>query len=245
MKSWTPLRKGLVVAVILLVGGLTLQSHWSQAADPEEEVAESTMVLVAGQYVPAATVLRPSMVQPRAYPKGFVPPGALHSLKDLEDNGLGRFAAAVAIPEGQPVTRAILSELKAHHGMAALLAPGHVAVAFAVDSVRGAGGWIQPGDSIAIYSGGEMRVPTRIDGARLLFSSVRVLAVDGRRLGQATKSSSDAQPSESGETVLTVGLNPLEAERLLSARENGRLSVLLRALGDDLPWPERTDARHG
>lgn len=240
VRGWKPLRWGLVIALAAVTMGVLWQSQWPGDADAEEEVAESTAVLVADRYIPALSVVRPAMVKPKLIPRRWVPPGALHSMKELESTqGAGLFSAAVAIPEGQPLTRTVVADLSRHHGMASYLSPGQVAVSFSVDPVRGAGGWIQPGDVVAIFTAENFSEdrPGRA-ASQLLFSSVHVLAVDQKRVGLAADASADSTATNSGETVLTVGMNPIEAARLVEAREKGHLSVLLRALGDDAPWAE-------
>lgn len=239
MKDWNTLRWALIGSAAFLTLGLYIHSHWIGERDGEEEVAESTAVLVADRYIPALTIVKPGMVKPKKYPRGLVPPGALHALKQLSSTqGQGVFQSAVAIPQGQPVTRTLLSEMGRQHGMASLLVPGQVAVSFAVDPVRGAGGWVQPGDMIAIFAAASLRPENQLmPPVQLLFSCVRVLAVNHKRLG-AVDTAKSIQDAPSEQSVLTVGMNPLEAARLVEAREKGRLSVLLRALGDEAPWPE-------
>jgi len=158
------------------------------------------------------------------------------------------FSSTIAIPEGQPVTRTLIAEIGKNHGMSSLLASGNVAVSFAVDSAHGAGGWVQPGDTVAVFQTTIESGPNKMSKAtRLLFPALEVLAVDRKRLGDwpaaegDTKSflgqSADASQSEGG--VLTVMANPMEAARLVEARERGTLCIVLRAMGDDFSWPGR------
>jgi Flp pilus assembly protein CpaB len=166
----------------------------------------------------------------------------LHSATDLADeSGLPLFMTTVAVPAGQPLTRTLLTDLGKSHGMASLLGVGKVAVSFAVDPIRGVGGWIQPGDQIAIFDtpriSALMKTPAKT--TRLLFPCVKVLAVDHKRLGAVSGSEKLLETlSDPGgsSTVLTVLLNPVEAARLIEAREEEHLSVILRPLGDDVPW---------
>jgi pilus assembly protein CpaB len=198
-------------------------------------------LLVADQYIPAFAIVKEKMVTVRFFPKDFVPPGALHEIHDLlSDDHRELYITAVAIPEGQPLTHTVIEELGKSRGMASILPPGKVAVSFAADPVRGAGGWVEPGDTIAIF---DTTLETDKGGSqhntRLLFSTMAVLAIDKSRLGlpRSVPASDDLQANpEPGPTVITVVANPPEAARLVEAREQGRLSVVLRSLGDDIPW---------
>jgi pilus assembly protein CpaB len=231
---------GGAIAVLAIV--YVCSGFWGGRAQPDEDRQDTSAVVIADKYIPAFSPIHPEEVSVRNCPKGYIPPGALHSVAELmNENNLPLYSSAVAIPEGQPVTRVLINELGKSHGMASILTPGKVAVSFAVDSVRGVGDWIQPGDTIAIFETrkeGDIRSGLR-RRSKLLFSSVRVLAVNRRRLGSAgssAKSHDDSAEADSGNSVLTVLLNPFEAARLVESREDGRLSALLRPLGDDTPW---------
>ncbi len=240
VKNWTPLRSVLVATIVglaVLYGAFGLFEGRPLSDDDSQE---STAVVIAKRYIPAFSSINPSDLTVRNFQKGFVPPGAFHATADFGGtHGLPVFASEVAIPEGQPLTRALISELGKNHGMASILSPGKVAVSFSVDAVRGVGGWIQPGDTVAIFHTnreGDVKMMWRHQ-THLLFSSVHVLAVDKKRVGHEPAESPGTETADSdGGNVLTVLMNPLEAARLVEARESGRLSVILRALGDEAPW---------
>jgi Flp pilus assembly protein CpaB len=247
LKATSKLRLGLVAAIAACLFAsvsphplAALSGLWS--SDP----ADSVPVLVADAYLPAFQVVKPQGVKIRNYPKDFVPPGALHAKSELvSETGQFIFSSIVAIPEGEPLTRTILVEVGKDHGLSSLLHLGQVAVSFSIDKARAAGGWIQPGDTVALFetlppdlSGGlTMRKKTR-----LLLNRVKVLAVDKAHLGQrpevADKTDAIAELTavESESHVITVLVNPTDADALIDARERGPLSVVLRAIGDDLPW---------
>jgi Flp pilus assembly protein CpaB len=198
-------------------------------------------VVVADQYIPAFSIVKEKMATVQYYPKGYVPPGALHAIHDMHGDGdRDLYITAVAVPEGQPLTHTVLEELGKSRGMASVLSLGKVAVSFAADPVRGAGGWVEPGNVIALFHTTlETERGKSFHKTRLLFSSLSVLAVDKNRLGQeASPAPANEIPPgyEGGGSVITVLANPLEASRLIEAREQGHLSVALRSLGDDTPW---------
>ena len=198
-------------------------------------------VVVADQYIPAFSIVKEKMAAVQYYPKNCVPPGAIHAVHDIRGDGdRDLYVTAVAVPEGQPLTHTVMDELGKSRGMASVLPLGKVAVSFAADPVRGAGGWVQPGNTIALFHTSlETEKGRSFHKTQLLFSALSVLAVDKNRLGQET-----AQPPidgipmnfEGGGAVITVLVSPIEASRLVGAREQGHLSVALRSLGDDAPW---------
>ena len=198
-------------------------------------------LLVADRYIAAFSIVNEKMVAVRYYPKEYVPPGALHAVHDVRGDGdRDLYITAVAVPEGQPLTHTVLEELGKSRGMASVLPLGKAAVSFAADPVRGAGGWVEPGNTIALFQTTlETEKGRSFRKTRLLFSSLPILAIDKNRLGQeAAQPPADASPisSEGAAAVITVLVNPLEASRLIDAREQGHLSVALRSLGDESPW---------
>jgi len=245
----TRLRLILVAAVVGSLAWLVIPKifnaiHWS-SADPGEFVP----VLVADHYIPAFTVIKPDWIRLQNFPKAFVPPGALHAKADLQNaTGQMLFTSAIGIPEGHPVTRALIIDAAQSDTLGSQIRPGKVAVSFEIDKGHGVGGWIHPGDTVALFG----LVPMDTNGehplrkrTRLLLSSVPVLAVDTQRLGQnliknvdggAESSGPLDSPSSSDSKIVTVLVSPVEASLIIEAREEGSLSVVLRSLGDDLPW---------
>jgi len=238
-KNVKRLRYGLI-ALIVVLAAFTWgpQIFKGRAGLGSDDMAP---VLVADRYIPAFSIVKEKMATVQYYPKGYVPPGALHALHEMQgDGGRELYLTTVAVPEGQPLTHTVLEELGKSRGMAAVLPFGKVAVSFAADPVRGVGGWVAPGNTISLFHTTlETEKGRSFHKTRLLFSALQVLAVDKNRLGQEPSSpSADEIPlnSEGGAVVITVLVNPLEASRLVDAREQGHLSVALRSLGDDAPW---------
>jgi pilus assembly protein CpaB len=230
----------LLLVVLIVAAGSALfwlPSGASQAGPSDD--GEGTEVLFVNRYVPAFTAIKPEWIVRRPLPKQFMAPGALHLVDELVDqDGRPVFMSAVALPDGQPLTRAVLLEIDRHHGMSAALAPGKVAVSFSVDDVHGVGGWVRPGDLVAVLSAAPDPATGKM--TKLLFPAVTILAVNQDRLG-ATKMEKEGEPltgftEGTGARTLTVVLNPAQALTLIEARERGSLSVVLRAQGDDLPW---------
>jgi Flp pilus assembly protein CpaB len=238
-----------LVARGILIAGLALASVW--AILPKINAAhffsitpaDSVEILVANRYVPGFTAVTPTAARLVLMPKAFLPPGALFAKTDLlTEEGRPRYSAAVAIPEGQPLTQALLTPVTQDDSLALLVRAGRAAVSFEVDKAHGVGGWIKPGDVVALY-----RTSSEIDQAkkrtRLLLASVPIVAVDNVRLGRPPEPEKPAEdnlmPSNAPEQrVLTVLVSANEAAAIIEAREHGAISVVLRAPGDELPWPD-------
>jgi pilus assembly protein CpaB len=240
------LTSAILMVLVMLVFQKSRASWFLSSSDPGEMVP----VLVADRYIPAFTVIKPEWVRAMEFPKAFVPPGALRAKSDLNnENGQMLFTSAISIPEGQPVTRALVTDASQNDTLGGLIRPGKVAVSFEIDKAHGVGGWIRPGDRVAVFGA----TPMSINGSkslgkktRLLYPSVVVVAVDDKRLGQNPEKASDTGTdaavipelaASNGAKIITVLVSPTEASTIIEAREDGSLSVVLRSLGDDIPWP--------
>jgi pilus assembly protein CpaB len=250
MKKTLMLRVGLI-ATIVLVGLFTFGKEavdyvrtWNSAGGEE-----TVPVLITDRYIPPFQIVKPAFVKVRRFPREYVPVGALQSVNDLQkENGQLLYVTVIGVPANQPLTRMALNEAGRNQGMSSLLMPGKVAVSFPVERSRAAGGWIRPGDTIAIFrsllpSAGGRGAQL---GTPLLLESIQVLAVDHDHVGERSKENEETDAvrvaaqeltqQEADTQILTVLANTREAAALVEARERGPLSVALRSMGDDLPW---------
>jgi Flp pilus assembly protein CpaB len=246
LKGQSRLRLGLItgIAVCLFLNYCphplaAIGNLWSG------ETTDMVPVLVVDHYTPAFKVIKPEDVRVRNYPKDFVPPGALHAKTELlMETDRYVYSSIVSLPEGEPLTRTILVDIGKDHGLSSFLHLGRVAVSFHVDNSRAAGGWIQPGNTIAIFATlpPDPRKGFALKKTQLLLNAVNVLAVDKAHVGEKpdpeekTNTVTELTTVESDSHMITVLANPKEATDLIEARERGPLSVILRATGDDLPW---------
>jgi len=234
---------GIVVALVVACWPRQMPSFGAMFSG---ESTDSVPVLVADRYMSAFQMIKPQDVRMRYFPKGYVPLGALHSKAELTtETNQNAFSTLVAIPQGEPLTRTVLVEAGKDQGLSFLLRSGNVAVSFSVDKSRSAGGWIQPGDTIALYETVPIDSMSRNAAnsrTRLLLSAVKVLAVDKMRLGQKLEPGrkedalQEMATADTDTKMITVLVNPVEAARIVEARERGPICIVLRALGDDVPW---------
>jgi pilus assembly protein CpaB len=125
--------------------------------------------------------------------------------------------------------------------LAALVTPGHRAIAVSVDATTAAGGLIWPGDRVDIILTQEIRE----DGVPLaqqvvsetILSDVRILSTD-----QKLEGAGDAAETVEGKveprrvpTTITVEVTPPDAERVTVAATLGRLHLTLRGVAASGP----------
>lgn len=250
LKRWKALwvmRRSMILAVIggTVAGSLGyLHLHMFEKACKDSSSAVA--VWVAARYVPQGIPARAAFFRTVTAPKAYVQPGAVSAYDVLESSpGHPQFRTAVALPEGTQLTRSVLVPLAAGVGLSQRIPQGQVAVSFGVDAVRGVGGFLRPGDWVDILhtvGGSDLQGDGRTTVT--LLQAVPVLAVGKKWFSpfQEEQRPENGPPLEMGEpepdrdVVVTVSLNPLSAARLAQARENGSLSLILRAEGDGRVW---------
>lgn len=115
------------------------------------------------------------------------------------------------------------------------LAAGRRAITVPVDEVNSISGMVEPGDRI------DLMVSVRKDTRSYMFpllQNVAILATGSRAVVDA-----DAKEGRRSFTTITLEASPEDAQRVLAAREVGKLAAVLRAPGDTAAHsPARRDA---
>ena len=236
-KQWR-LRLAMGSAVL---AGLVVWLFLHHLESSYQEAGETVSVLVAARYIPGQSLLQASLFQKISIPKAFVEPGALTRFEVLEStSGTARFRSLIPIPEGAQLVQRDILALSQLDTLSQTIPENCVAVSFGVDSVRGLGKNLQPGDLIDILHTPKGKMgDTTPRATSVLSQAVPIIAV-GKKWsapGQVPVSlekniEEKIEKDDDDVTVLTVILNPLAAVQLAQARENETLSVILRAPGN-------------
>ena len=138
--------------------------------------------------------------------------------------------ARFEIFEGDPIRQQKL--IRTDQGyLSAVLDKGMRGVSISVSADSASGGFIVPNDHVDVLL-------TRGDGiVETVVSNVRVLAIN-TRLGEIGASGGPSDPENpraeifGGSAIATLELDPAQAETLVNAQQEGRLSLTLRSIVD-------------
>jgi pilus assembly protein CpaB len=196
---------------------------------PKHEMVE---LLVAKRDLERGEPLSAETVAVREVPREFAPGGA------LQPPDFGTVAGArvtVAMRRGEPLLPGMLLDAEAN-GLAARLRPGSRALTVSVDEVNSLSGMLQPGDRIdlmlSLRPSGPLHA-TEPEVTRTLMQDVLVLAT-----GRQVRPAIDDGHARSF-TAITVEVDPVQAQKLVVAQRNGRLTAMLRNGADRVPVSER------
>lgn len=219
-------RRGLIFLGLAVIMGLAAAWIATRLAPTSAQatvaVVETTPVVVVRSDVPVATSLTDAQLKLVQWPSELVPAGALGSI-DGAKNRIARRPLAT----GEPVLESALFQAGAAGGLGAVIADKHRAVSVKVDNVIGVAGFVVPGSRVDV-----MATIRRVDQDRaipfskLILQDVRVLAVD-QKLEEVKSGDPELV------NVVTLEVDPLQAEQLIYAAHEGRLQLALRAPGDD------------
>jgi pilus assembly protein CpaB len=219
-------RRGLIFLGLAVVMGLIAvwitKEFAPSSAQANIAAIKTVSVVVVRSDVPIASSLTSAQLKLVDWPSEHVPAGTLHSVDDAKDRIVRR-----PLAQGEPVLESSLFPTGASGGLGAVISDKYRAVSVKVDNVIGVAGFVVPGSRVDV-----MATIRRVDQKRALpFSKVilqdiRVLAVDQKL--EEVKSGDPELVS-----VVTLEVDPIQAEHLIYAAHEGRLQLALRSPGDD------------
>jgi pilus assembly protein CpaB len=206
---------GLAIAVV--VGLLTARLVYKrlQQAAAEQPVVATSQIVVAAAPLPLGSRLRAKDLRLIAWPAGTALAGSFSRVEDCVDRAL-----ITAVVENEPILAAKLAPKEAGAGLPAVIPEGMRAVSVRVDDVVGVAGFVTPGTMVDVQvtadaGGGGGGVTNTI------LQDVRVLAA-----GQKVEQDKEGKPQTV--SVVTLLVNPEQANKLTMASTDGRIHLALR-----------------
>ncbi|MEI7542424.1 MAG: Flp pilus assembly protein CpaB [bacterium] len=179
---------------------------------------EPVKVFVAAKYITPKTQINEDMVKEAQIPAKFLTSAHVSDFKKLK----GRMSMVPFI-EGEPILLNKVSE-KADE-LSAAVPSGLRAIAISVDEESSVGYMIKPGDmvdTLLTYEQGEGKSTHNVTA--IILQAVQVVAV-----GTELRETEEGKKYNS----LTLAVTPEEAELITFASSRGRISFILRPIGDN------------
>ena len=208
-----------VLAIAILAGGgLAYGTYNFMQAAPSQGPAMATQpVVVAAADLGLGTALSKDDLKIVQFPQGAAPEGSFTQPNELVGRGL-----IVPMVKNEPILGAKLASKEAGAGLPPVIPEGMRAVSVRVNEVVGVAGYVLPGnrvDVVATASPTEKRADTT---SKVVLSNVQVLTA-GTRMEQNQDENKPVQV-----TVVTLLVNPEQAERLALASTEGKIQLALR-----------------
>jgi pilus assembly protein CpaB len=231
-------------SVVLLVAALTLGglSAFGVKRYIERQVEEveargkgqkMVRVLVPKDDLPKGTPLTEKSVATRDVPADWAHSNAItpQQFERVENQKLAYPAA-----RGEMILWSMLEGQRAP-SFSARLPAGRRAITVPVDEVNSISGMLQPGDRI------DLMVSARKDNRAYMFPLLQNVVVLATGSQAVPAGEPDGRDGRRTYTTITLDASPQDAQRVLAAREVGKLAALLRSPGDSASaFSSRRDA---
>ena len=210
----------VLAMAILAGGGLAYGTYNFMQNQPGGKTAEAMptqAVVVAAADLQLGTELKAEDLQIVQFPAGKTPEGSFSQTSQLVGRGL-----IVPIVKNEPILPGKLASKEAGAGLPPVIPEGMRAVSVRVNEVVGVAGYVLPGnrvDVVATASPTENRSDTT---SKVVLANVQVLT-SGTRMEQDQEKGKPMQV-----TVVTLLVNPEQAERLALASTEGKIQLALR-----------------
>jgi len=242
MKTKKPLLIGLICGAIIAL------LSWFYLTSLEEKYRQATKlvpVLTAKGYIPQGTVIKPAMVQVSKVPQEYLQPSVLSSVRDLvNEEGKSIYVTVLPVLEDEQINSIKLVSLGKEMGLATVIPEGKIAFSVIVDEANNLGGLLHPGNKVNILGSFDYEEKDKTCSATvMLLQNVPVLSVGKKIVGtpmvignlspEELKEEKTVETENESASVVTLAITPQEATMLTFAREKGKLSLVLRAVGDE------------
>lgn len=233
-------KKGVLVPLILAM--IAASIYWWVLTSKERKITASmevAQVMVAKYDLPNRTILKEDLVEIIQMPRMYKQEDAYEVRSPSDIKLVTNLVTAIRIPKGNQISQSALISLSPEAGLSVKVPPGYRGCILPMENelLR----LLKPGDRVDILVSfdavmGENR---KEKVTATILQNVLVLGV-GNNLGQGlsaahakskdSQAQADAGFSDRG--VLSLALNPNEAQYLALSIEQGKITIIVRGLGD-------------
>lgn len=208
---------GLALAAGGLAAFLALQMlRPSAPADDEGERPTTVTVAVAERDLGVGTLIEPEDVRLVDWPAEAVPAGFSSSASDVVGRGL-----LTSVAENEPLLQRKLAGPESGGGLHITIPEGKRAMSVRVDDVVGVAGFVLPGTRVDVVVTMDRDTQAGEPETEIVLQNLTVLSA-----GQSIETNPQGEPVEV--PVVTLAVDPEEAEKLAMAHSNGRIQLALR-----------------
>jgi pilus assembly protein CpaB len=191
------------------------------ANTPEAAPIETVEVVITRTDQTTGSVLTAAALTTVDWPKEFAPQGIFVETDMLHGRVLRHALAA-----GEPVLDGALLPEGSAGGLLSVIAEDKRAVSVKVDQIIGVAGFVSPGARVDVLGTvRDLRDKDKLPYTKSVLQDVRVLAID-----QKMEEAETGQPELV--SVVTLEVEPKDAEKLIYSAHEGRLQLALRSPSD-------------
>ena len=214
----------LALLLVIMLSTRGAGAKENMAPSPVEPMLGTVTLLAPEREVPSGAKLSSIELREVYWPRTQVPEGAVRDFAEVK-----AMYAKVSLQPGQPIVRSNLTDKPVRGSLP--LTKGYRAVSIDVDATESIEGHALPGtrvDVVLTYMQEEQLT------SKVIVQNTRVLSLGGsdKEIGERTAELLDS-PVKANSTI-TLEVTPQDALEITTARQLGRLSLMMRAADDDL-----------
>lgn len=226
-----------ILAVFMLNSYIQQQRQAVEEEAKREVRGNQTTVLVAKQDLAKGIFIDAKMLSSEIVPNQYLQPQAVTSLDRIDG-----MVTVAQISKGEQITLNKLAYARGQESLASAIPIGKRAITVNVDNISSLLGMIKPGDYVDVIS--LVPVPAQTPegkqvtqvGVIPLFQNVLVLAV-GQDTGAPGVGKNKKEEKREESPLITLALNPQEANIIAFVQEQGKIRLSLRSPGDSQIQP--------
>jgi pilus assembly protein CpaB len=212
------------IVVAIAVVAATVASYGTYRAlsqVPQRPVEMPTKkAVVAAKQMPLGTLITRDAVKVVDWPAQTPLQGGFSTLDEVVDRGL-----ITSVVENEPISENKLAPKEAGAGLSPTIKPGMRAISVRVNDVIGVAGFVVPGSRVDVVSILSNKTASSSEPlSRVVISNVLVLSAGTRYDQEEARTDGKAIRS----AVVTLMVDPLDADRVALAQSQGELMLTLR-----------------
>jgi pilus assembly protein CpaB len=214
------MRVFLVLALAIAAGGALALGTYNYVNSADQSTAPTSIpskpVVVAATDLTLGAELTAGDVKVIDWPANSVPAEAISDPKDVVGRGL-----IMPVVQYEPILPLKLASKEAGAGLPPIIPPGLRALSVRVNEVIGVAGYVVPGTRVDVLT-------TINPGQQQTTMTSKVILTDVQVLAAGTKLEVTEKDKPVPVSVVTLLVNPDEAERLTLASSEGKIQLALR-----------------
>jgi pilus assembly protein CpaB len=214
------IRVFIMLALAITVGGVFAFATYRYTQKPEAAKVDAIAtrpVVIAVTNLDLGASLRREDVRTIEWPAESVPGGAFNRVEDVIGRGLIQ-----PVVQNEAILPNKLASKDAGTGLPPVIKPGYRALSVRVNDVVGVAGYVLPGTRVDVVATVNPTTQQTDVTSKIVLTNVEVLA-SGTKIERDTE-----QGKPIAVSVVTLLVNPAEAERLTLASTEGKIQLALR-----------------
>lgn len=200
---------------------------------------ETGSVLIARVDIPERTPIKVEMVEATTMPRKFMEQDAFEVKTPSDIKMINNLVTRIRVPKGNQITQSALISLSPEAGLSVKIPPGYRGAIIPIEPELKA--LVKPGDRIdVLVTFDALMADNRKEKVTAtILQNVLVVAV-GTNMGQGLTAKQlkmagekeDKTAAFSEKSMISLALNPNEAQYLALSQRTGEIAVVVRGLGD-------------